>query len=73
MKGLRLLNCVVLQWLVSCLIFGTGFALYGSINTYGVLAMENGPPGLTGTSHAIVALAANGKINTALVIFYGTF
>jgi len=28
---------------------------------YGVLAMENGPPGLSGTSHAIVALAANGK------------
>ena len=26
-----------------------------------MLAMENGPPGLSGTSHAIVALAANGK------------
>lgn len=52
---------VPLQWLISALIFGIGFSLYTAINLYGVLAMENGPPGLTGTSHAIVALAANGK------------
>ena len=52
---------VPLQWFISALIFGIGFSLYTAINLYGVLAMENGPPGLSGTSHAIVALAANGK------------
>lgn len=46
-------------WLISALIFGIGFSLYTAINLYGVLAVENGPPGLSGTSHAIVALAAN--------------
>ncbi|KAL9978476.1 hypothetical protein ACROYT_G015996 [Oculina patagonica] len=46
-------------WFISALIFGIGFSLYTAINLYGVLAMENGPPGLSGTSHAIVALAAN--------------
>lgn len=52
---------VPLQWFISALIFGIGFSLYTAINLYGVLAVENGPPGLSGTSHAIVALAANGK------------
>ncbi|CAH3019298.1 unnamed protein product [Porites evermanni] len=46
-------------WLISALVFGIGFSLYTAINLYGVLAIENGPPGLTGTTHAIVALAAN--------------
>nr|XP_058943890.1 glucose-6-phosphate exchanger SLC37A4-like [Pocillopora verrucosa] len=46
-------------WFISTLIFGIGFSLYTAINLYGVLAMENSPPGLSGTSHAIVALAAN--------------
>ncbi|KAJ7392097.1 hypothetical protein OS493_013464 [Desmophyllum pertusum] len=46
-------------WIISALIFTIGFSLYTAINLYGVLAMENGPPGLSGTSHAIVALAAN--------------
>jgi len=46
-------------WLISALVFGIGFSLYTAINLYGVLAMENSPPGLSGTTHAIVALAAN--------------
>ena len=52
---------ILLQWFISTLIFGIGFSLYTAINLYGVLAMENSPPGLSGTSHAIVALAANGE------------
>ena len=60
---------VPLQWFISALIFGIGFSLYTAINLYGVLAMENGPPGLSGTSHAIVALAANGKTH----LIEGTF
>ena len=50
-----------MQWLISALVFGIGFSLYTAINLYGVLAMENSPPGLSGTAHAIVALAANGE------------
>ena len=55
------LSSVLLQWLISALVFGIGFSLYTAINLYGVLAMENSPPGLSGTTHAIVALAANGE------------
>ena len=45
--------------------------MYTAINLYGVLAMENGPPGLTGTAHAIVALAANGeKCRPLLSLFF---
>lgn len=50
-----------MQWLISALVFGIGFSLYTAINLYGVLVMENSPPGLSGTAHAIVALAANGE------------
>ena len=60
-----------MQWLISALVFGIGFSLYTAINLYGVLAIENGPPGLTGTTHAIVALAANGK--KTMLIFYGCY
>ena len=52
-----------MQWLVSVVVFGIGFSIYGPINVYGVLAVENAPPGLSGTSHAVVALAANGLCN----------
>ena len=62
---------VLLQWLISALVFGIGFSLYTAINLYGVLAIENGPPGLTGTTHAIVALAANGKKTT--LMFYDCY
>ena len=62
---------VLLQWLISALVFGIGFSLYTAINLYGVLAIENGPPGLTGTTHAIVALAANGK--KTMLIFYDCY
>ena len=50
-----------LQWIISALIFGIGFSLYTAINLYGVLALENSPPELSGTAHAIVALIANGE------------
>ncbi|XP_068709152.1 glucose-6-phosphate exchanger SLC37A4-like [Montipora capricornis] len=46
-------------WIISALIFGIGFSLYTAINLYGVLALENSPPELSGTAHAIVALIAN--------------
>ena len=41
--------------------FICGFSVFGPISLYGVLAMENAPNGLNATSHAIVALAANGE------------
>ena len=41
-------------------ILGAGF--YGPIAIYGVVASESAPDNLSGTSHAVVALAANGKI-----------
>lgn len=42
--------------------FGLGFALYGPIALYGIMAIEASPAHISGTSQAIVALAANGKI-----------
>ena len=41
--------------------FGLGFALYGPIALYGIMAIESAPSHISGTSQAIVALAANGK------------
>lgn len=40
--------------------FMLGCALYGPIAIFGVMASESAPSHLSGTSHAIVALAANG-------------
>ncbi len=38
-----------------------GFALYGPIAMYSVMAMEAAPSHMAGTAHATVGLAANGK------------
>jgi len=40
--------------------FVLGACLYGPIAIFGVVASESAPQHLSGTSHAIVALAANG-------------
>ena len=44
---------------IGMLLFGCGMALTGSTALYGLLAMENGPPGYSGTTHAIVALGSS--------------
>lgn len=41
--------------------FGLGASLYGPIAIFGVVANEAAPVALSGSSHAIVALAANSK------------
>lgn len=38
-----------------------GFSSYGPISLFGVIANESAPANLCGTSHAIVALMANGE------------
>lgn len=38
-----------------------GFCSYGPIALFGVIANESAPANLCGTSHAIVALMANGE------------
>jgi len=38
-----------------------GFSSYGPIALFGVLANESAPSNYCGTSHAIVALMANGE------------
>ncbi|VDQ08943.1 unnamed protein product [Trichobilharzia regenti] len=38
-----------------------GITVLGSISLCGVLAVELAPPGLSGTAHALSALAANSK------------
>lgn len=38
-----------------------GCSIYGPISLYGVMAMESAPVHLSGTSHAMAALAANGR------------
>uniref|UniRef100_T1JBE0 Major facilitator superfamily (MFS) profile domain-containing protein n=1 Tax=Strigamia maritima TaxID=126957 RepID=T1JBE0_STRMM len=39
--------------------FWLGACMYGSISIFGVVAAETTPPHLSGTAHAVVALAAN--------------
>lgn len=38
-----------------------GASMFGPISIYGIVASESFPAHLSGTAHAIVALAANGK------------
>ncbi|VDP53636.1 unnamed protein product [Soboliphyme baturini] len=47
-------------------IFGflLGAALYGNINIFGIVATECAPENLSGSSHAVVTLAANSKIDS---------
>lgn len=42
-----------------------GFSSYGPIALFGVIANESAPANLCGTSHAIVALMANGESRTS--------
>lgn len=39
-----------------------GFSSYGPIALFGVIASESAPSNFCGTSHAVVALMANGKL-----------
>ena len=39
-----------------------GFSSYGPIALFGVIASESAPSNFCGTSHAVVALMANGKV-----------
>ncbi|XP_078672399.1 glucose-6-phosphate exchanger SLC37A4-like [Branchiostoma floridae x Branchiostoma belcheri] len=48
-----------LETTIMTIAFLIGFTSYGAINLFGVLAIENSPSSLSGTSSAIVALAAN--------------
>uniref|UniRef100_A0A2R5LBD1 Putative glucose-6-phosphate translocase n=1 Tax=Ornithodoros turicata TaxID=34597 RepID=A0A2R5LBD1_9ACAR len=56
---------------ISCLGFVLGACLYGPIAIFGVAASESAPPHLSGTSHAIVALAASiGAVISGLPFSY---
>lgn len=60
------LFCFLQLWILSLgAVFG--FSSYGPIALFGVIANESAPSNYCGTSHAIVALMANGK--TFQVIF----
>ena len=48
------------QLLISTIGFVLGGCLYGPIAIFGVAASESAPTHLSGTAHAVVALAANG-------------
>jgi OPA family glycerol-6-phosphate transporter-like MFS transporter 4 len=50
------------QLMITTIGFILGVCLYGPIAIFGVVATESAPQHLSGTSHAIVALAANGMI-----------
>lgn len=47
------------DWLLMSIASATGFVSYGVISLLGVMAMEFSPSKISGTSHAIAALAAN--------------
>lgn len=49
--------------------FFLGSSTYGTIAIFEVIANESVPDHLSGTSHAIVALAANGKFNCNATFF----
>lgn len=59
------------QLFITVVGFVLGAGLYGPIAIYGVVATESAPSHLSGTSHAIVALAANiGAITSGLPFSY---
>lgn len=39
-----------------------GFSSYGPVALFGVIASESAPSNFCGTSHAVVALMANGEL-----------
>lgn len=64
-------NSTSSQLLITSLGFALGASLYGPIAIYGVVATESSPPHLSGTAHAVVALAANvGAISSGLPFSY---
>eukprot|EP00914_Ancora_sagittata_P000335 GHVO01000946.1.p1 GENE.GHVO01000946.1~~GHVO01000946.1.p1 ORF type:complete len:417 (+),score=18.11 GHVO01000946.1:1-1251(+) len=64
-------NSTTPQVVIMIIGFIIGFGLYGPISLYGVMAIEAAPSHLTGTSHAIVSLAANiGAILAGLPFSY---
>ena len=52
------------HWQIWILFLGAlfGFSSYGPIALFGVIASESAPSNFCGTSHAVVALMANGKL-----------
>lgn len=46
-----------------------GASMFGPISIYGIVASESFPAHLSGTAHAVVALAANGVYWWDLLIF----
>lgn len=62
------------QWFIFCfclsqlwiLFLGAvfGFSSYGPVALFGVIASESAPSNFCGTSHAVVALMANGNLQT---------
>lgn len=59
------------QMMLSCVGFGLGACLFACIAIFGIVASESYPAHLSGTAHAIVALAANvGAILSGLPCSY---
>lgn len=52
-------NANTSKYMIISLGFVLGACLYGPIALFGILASESSPPHLSGTAHAMVALAAN--------------
>ena len=48
--------------MLSVIGFGLGACIFACIAIFGIVASESYPAHLSGTSHAIVALAANGSL-----------
>ena len=57
----RFFLCFTNKLVLSCVGFGLGACLFACIAIFGIVASESYPAHLSGTAHAIVALAANGK------------
>lgn len=53
------------QLWITCVGFMMGASLYGPIAIFGVVATESAPVALSGTAHAIVALAANSEYSVS--------
>lgn len=54
--------------------FGLGACLFACIAIFGIVASESYPAHLSGTAHAIAALAANGKyVCNYFTVFFSEF
>ena len=47
------------QLIITLVCFFLGFCCYGPHTLYGLIVMENAPPGLSGTAHALSAAASS--------------